>query len=131
MLQRLDLADRFVLMAPILRSKLHSMDRCAELVSLLDSICVPDPDFDVTLKADRSRRARDTRTLHTALKFMSARSLLALLSHAPVCKDSARHQAIEHFLQHCSFQRRLDDESASGVLTNYSRTDSMATQRSR
>lgn len=95
MLQRLDLDDRFALMCPILRAKFSNIGRLtyAELVKQLDTLCV-------ARKPEPVER-RDLRGLQTAMQSMSARSLLALLRRAPVCKDSAKHLAIQRFIQQC------------------------------
>lgn len=114
MLQRLDLADRLAIMAPILRTKLSSTRDGGELVAALDQACRILPASDQAANSERSRRGRDTRTLFVALKCMAARSLLALLNHGPKCEDSAKHRAIKDFLHKCDLHRYPEEEAILG-----------------
>jgi len=120
-LQKMDLADRFVLMAPVLRSKLQLTEFGWRLIEDLDRVCKLVPNKPALPERVKCRHKRDTRSLLCALQGMSARSLLTQLRNTPMCRDSGSHRAIEGFLETVGRQHKnisLQDANDSQGATD-------------
>jgi len=101
MLRNMNFAERFRFIHPILKSKLHSLGVKEEVTEILESLAASAESATAptdVLQKDR-RHSRETRTLHVALKFMSTRTLITLLHHAPMPEGSPEHEALELLLQ--------------------------------
>jgi hypothetical protein len=98
MMRSMHFMDRFCLILPILKSKLDALDKCdLDVKSALSSIWKA-LSQDRDLLTDK-RKAKETRSLQSSLKFMSARSLVALLYHSPIPPDSPHYEAIGDFFK--------------------------------
>lgn len=101
MLRSMDFAARFRIIHPILKSKLDGLDVNTEVGGILERLsqttCVVLPSTNG--QATDRKKSKETRTLQVALKFMSVRSLLTLLHHAPEIEGSPQLSAVEEMLQ--------------------------------
>jgi len=101
MLRSMDFAARFRIIHPILKSKLDALEVNREVGGILERLlqitCVVPPSTDG--QATDRKKSKETRTLQVALKFMSVRSLLTLLHHAPEVEGSPQLSAVEEMLQ--------------------------------
>lgn len=100
MLRSMNFGERFKFILPILKSKLQSLGVGPDVIEMLESMAsstaVIEPNEG--LQKDR-RQMREARTLHVALKFMSTRTLVTLLHHAPMSEGSPEHVALDLLLQ--------------------------------
>jgi hypothetical protein len=99
MMRNMDFVERACLILPILKAKLDALDVCDfDVKEALSSIAKTIDHISMDKK-----RAKETRTLQSSLKFMSARCLVSLLYHSqmhtPVPKDSLLHEAIRNFFK--------------------------------
>jgi len=101
-LQKMDLGERFAIMAPVLRSKLEQTEHGARLIEDLDRVCKLVP---INHSRPLCQDKRDSRSLLCALQRMSVRSLLTQLRNTPMCKDSGTHRAIEVFSRALDIRR--------------------------
>jgi len=96
MLRGMPFHERFRLILPVLKTKLEGVDTHrdlnASLMALLASLGQTNP----AIQDDR-KRAKEIRTLQAALRFMSAKSLAALLYNAPIPGDAPEYLVIEEF----------------------------------
>jgi len=102
MLRNMNFAERFRFIHPILKSKFHTLGVKEEVTEILESLAAAaektSAESNEVQPKDR-RQSRETRTLHVALKFMSTRTLITLLHHAPMPEGSPEHSALELLLQ--------------------------------
>lgn len=110
MLRAMDFHDRFLLLHPILKSRFLALEVGPDVMETLQSlyaiaVATVDPERRIVLESqkwlgpDNKKRAKESRTLQIALKFMSVRSLLTLLHHAPMTENSELYVLVETLMQ--------------------------------
>jgi len=101
MIRSMDFAERFYFIYPILKSKLQALEAGSDVMETLEALCAMTPDKPppkAVQPVDR-KRAKETRTLQIALKFLSVRTLLTLLHHAPMPEGSPQQAVVESLMQ--------------------------------
>jgi len=99
MMRNMDIVERACLILPILKTKLDALDACDVDVKEALSTLAKTIDH---VSMDR-KRTKETRTLQSSLKFMSAQCLVSLLYHSrrhtPTPKDTLLYEAIRDFFK--------------------------------
>jgi len=135
MLRDMDFADRFCYIAPVLRTKLQALEVGPEVMEKLDRLSefVGPP----SIMAQASEpdgykvRGKETRTLQVALRFMSLRSLLTLLHHAPVPAGAQHSAAVEALMQSIRSVSRPPKQSSEERSSQKNNRQSRTTQSPR
>jgi len=96
MLRAMDFMDRLRLILPILKAKFEGLEDRQDLSDSIDTIS--QMIGNLTTSTKDKKKGKEARTLQAALKFVSARSLAALLYNTPAPSDCPHHQAIEELL---------------------------------
>lgn len=135
MLRAMNFSERYFLIHPVLKVKLENLEvgpDVMELIASLDVMASKDkPVVQEGQPVDRKKN-KEGRTLQIALKFMSVRSLLTLLHHAPMPEGSPEHAAVEELLQKIRPDSTIQDyENRSEDNWNRSRTSQRSDRSAR
>lgn len=138
MLRVMDFPERFRILHPIIQSKLDNVEVVPEFTLLYNTLVTStsQPNHKEAQPTDR-KRTKEIRTLQIAAKYMSIRSLIALLHHAPMAEDSVEHSAIESMLlkikpdsiiRHYENRPQSRRRSSASDGSNCSRTSSQGSE---
>jgi hypothetical protein len=103
MLRCMDFSERFHHIYPILKSKLQALEVSEDVIEFLETLNemagprVQSVISTVMQQAEGKKKCKEVRTLQVALRFLSVRSLLTLLQHAPP-EGSAEQVAVEELM---------------------------------